>query len=337
MRRKILIPGRDVYITCASSIVGKTEKEGPLGGNFDGHSEDGTFGADTWEKSESEMQKRAYFKVLEKRKLREDGLDLLFTGDLTNQCSASSFGFSDLELPQINLYGACSTLSEEFAVASAFLGGGNADRAVCVTSSHFCTAERQFRNPVEYGGQKTPTSQRTVTGAGAFILETGAKELAFAKIEEFLVGISRDPGINDANNMGAAMAPAAADTLYRYFSVKNADPGSFDLILTGDLGYEGSRILYDLLKERGTDVSSRHADCGMMIYDREKQDAHAGGSGCGCSAVVLASYILPMMKEKKLNDVLFVATGALLSTNSVQQKRTIPGIAHLVRLTTEGI
>ncbi len=330
--RRVIYPQYRTYITSFSSVVGKHEHEGPLGDFFDVFDTENRFGRETWEQSESEMQYCALNLALEKRGYGEEDVSLLLSGDLTNQCAASHFGAIDVSVPQINVYGACSTLAEEFILGAAFVGSGLTDNALCVTSSHFCTAERQFRSPVEYGGQRSPTSQWTVTGAGAFLLECEGNGPYIADV---FPGITVDMGIGDSSNMGGAMAPAVIDTLSAYFRETSTSPENYDLIITGDLGKEGVRITDELLSGKGYDLFGRHADCGLLIYDAEKQDVHCGGSGCGCSASVMAAHFLPMMRSGELRDVLFLATGALLSTNSVQQKLTIPSVAHLVHLKTE--
>lgn len=318
-----------VSIVSTASAVGEEEFCGPLGDLFDIHSTDGdTFGCDTWEKSESEMQRLALDKALEKVKLDKSSLDCIFAGDLINQCCASSYGMVSFDTPLLGLYGACSTLAEGLLLGSALCSSGAFSMCAAVTSSHNAGAERQFRFPLEYGAQRCPTCQWTVTGAGAFIL-SGEKKDSSPLITHILPGRPTDAGIRDANNMGAAMAPAAADTLLRYFSDGGEMP---QMILTGDLGYEGSEILKDIMMENRYDIRESHCDCGLMIYDREKQDKHAGGSGCGCSAAVLSSEITDRLHRGDLRDVVFVGTGALMSPMSIQQGQSIVGIAHLVRL-----
>ena len=291
------------------------------------------FGKDTWEKAEAEMQRLALGMALSKSGLKEDELEAMFAGDLINQCISSSYGLSAYRIPFLGLFGACSTCAEGLLLAS--LAGF--DRCAAVTSSHFCSAERQFRYPLEYGGQRPPTSQWTVTGSGAFVLSTLERDLSrvqgdfVPEITEVLPGCIVDRGISDANNMGAAMAPAAADTLERYFRAGHT-PEESDLIVTGDLGIEGSSILLDLLAAKGYDITSRHTDCGRIIFDPVTSDTHAGGSGCGCSAVVLAADLLEHIKTGTLSDILFVGTGALMNPLAINQGRTIPGIAHLVRI-----
>ena len=312
-----------------ASVVGKKEGEGPLGALFDEVNEDNTLGKPSWEKAESELQKAALRTAIHKAALQNADIDCVFAGDLLNQCISSSFGLRDFGIPLIGLYGACSTMALSLSMAAQFVDSGAAKRAAAVTSSHFCSAERQFRLPLEYGGQRPPTAQWTVTGSGAVILaSTGGAPY----VHSFTIGKIVDLGVKDANNMGAAMAPAASDTISAHLRQSGARPSDYDLIATGDLGQVGSELLYELLQREGLDIAPRHNDCGLMIFDRKKQDVHAGGSGCGCSASVLCSDILSRMKKGELRRVLFCATGALMSTTSSQQGESIPGIAHAVEL-----
>ena len=335
MAGKILRPLRDVFLGDAAAVVGHEEAKGPLGDAFDLHDpKDDTFGKDTWEKAESEMQRLAVNTLLAKRGLTPEEIDWLFAGDLLNQCTASGYGLLSFDIPYMGLYGACSTAAEGLLLGTLTVGayGG---RAVTSASSHNCSAERQFRFPMEYGSQRPPTAQWTVTGAGAFFL-TGRREETeegAPRIAEVMPGIAVDRGITDANNMGAAMAPAALSTLLRYFSESGRRPDSFDGIFTGDLGAEGSSILLEFAYAEGYDLSPVLRDCGTLIYDRKTTDKHAGGSGCGCSAVVLAGHLLRELRAGRMKDILFVGTGALLSPMSVQQGQSIPGVAHLVRIT----
>lgn len=319
------------YITSTASVVGSEERKGPLGGCFDlCDSKDDTFGKDTWEKAESEMQRLALSCAMKKGGFKDSDMGLIVAGDLINQCISSNYGLADFDVPYLGVYGACSTCAESIAL-SAIYSSFAKKRCGAVTSSHNCSAERQFRFPVEYGGIRTPTSQWTVTGAGAFIVENIMHPSKMvAKIEDIMFGKVLDMGINDVNNMGAAMAPAAADTIFRYLSQSGRAVESFDYIITGDLGLEGSAILKEILLSNGVDISPRHTDCGLEIFDIKKQDMHSGGSGCGCSAVVMASYFLDRMRKGEINDMLFVGTGALMNAMSLQQGNSIPGIAHLV-------
>lgn len=311
-----------------AAVGGKKEGEGPLARDFDLLCDDSSFGEQTWEKAESRLQKDAVNKALEKARLSSGDIDLIFAGDLLNQCVGSTYGLRDLEIPFLGLYGACSTMAESLAVASLFVDNGLAERAAAVTSSHFCSAERQFRFPLEYGGQRPPTAQWTATASGAVIVGAAAQA---PFIREVSIGKITDLGITDANNMGVAMAPAAASTIETFLRDTGTGPEDYDLILTGDLGKVGKALLLDLLKRQGIDLSRNHDDCGLMLYD-EEQDVHAGGSGCGCSASVLCGYVLPRIASGVYKDVLFAATGALMSPTSVQQGESIPGIAHLVHL-----
>ena len=321
-------------ILSTSTVVGSKEHAGPLGQHFDYYGDNDRFGQDTWEQAESEMQRMALAAALDKAGLRQEQVDMLFAGDLLNQCVGSSYGLLSYDIPYFGLYGACSTSVEGLLLASAMIGGGHATVAAAVTSSHNAAAERQFRTPLEYGGQRPPTGQWTVTGAGAFVVTTpekaGGRELA--RVTHALPGIVVDMGVTDANNMGAAMAPAAVSTLMRYFDQSGTLPADYDLIVTGDLGWEGSRILCDLMMAEGLDIASHHNDCGKMIFSRNTQDTHSGGSGCGCAATVLGGYLLPKLQRGELHRILFMATGAMMSPDSVKQGQSIPGVAHLVCL-----
>lgn len=315
-----------------ASVVGNREHEGPLSSFFDLHDSTEKFGMDTWEKAESEMQRLALNLALAKAGLRAEELGAILAGDLMNQCIGSSYAAECAHRPFFGLYGACSTFAEGSVLASLLLDGGAFSRCAVIASSHFCTAQRQFRYPLEYGCQRTPTSQRTATAAGAFIL---AAEGEGAYITEVLPGTIVDMGITDINNMGAAMAPAAYDTLTKYFGETGNKPEDFDLIVTGDLGREGHGIICDFMKSAGYNMDGVYNDCGLMLYDTKAQDMHAGGSGCGCSAATVAGYIMKRFEKRELRNVLYIATGALMSPASLQQGRSIPGIAHLVRICAE--
>lgn len=332
MQQKILKLGGRAAIVSTASVVGKYEYEGPLGDCFDLHDSTDKFGMKTWEKAESEMQRLAFNTALAKASLSEREVDALFAGDLLNQCVGSSYGLLDFDIPYFGLYGACSTAAESLMLAAMMTSAGYFHTCAAVTSSHYCSAERQYRTPLEYGAQRSPTAQWTVTGAGAFLVrQTGAVHVC-----EALPGIVVEKGINDASNMGAAMAPAAADTLLRYFRYGNRRPEDFDLIVTGDLGWEGGSILCELLLAEGLDIRDRFNDCGTMIYERKRQDMHAGGSGCGCSAVVLASHLYPRLERGDLHRILLLGTGAMMSPASIQQGLAIPAVAHLIHLCNEG-
>ncbi len=326
-----LLKFKNASIISSASVVGKWEKDGPLGEYFDLHDNTDKFGKNTWELAESEMQRLAFNTAMAKLSVSEQAIDALFAGDLLNQCVSSSYGLLDFDIPYFGLYGACSTAAESLMLASATVSAGYFKTAAAVTSSHYCSAERQYRSPVEYGAQRSPTAQWTVTGAGAFMVSGEGK----IRITEGLPGIVVEKGICDASNMGAAMAPAAADTLKRYFRISGSSPADFDLIVTGDLGIEGGSILCELLLSEGIDIREQYNDCGAMIYDVKRQDKHAGGSGCGCSAVVLASYICPKLESGELKNVLFMGTGAMMSPSSIQQGQAIPAIAHLIRLCSQ--
>ena len=319
-----------VGIEAAASVVGKNEYKGPLGACFDMHDESDSFGADTWEKAESEMQRRALALAMKKSGLGVKDIGALFAGDLLNQCTASAYGLLEYDIPFFGLYGACSTSVEGLILASVYQCAGYAEKTAVAVSSHYCSAERQYRTPVEYGAQRSPTAQWTVTGAGAFIIGSGGK----AKIKAALPGIVVEKGINDASNMGAAMAPAAADTLSRFFAESGTLPHDYDLIVTGDLGYEGGAILCDLMLADGVDIRNNYTDCGMLIYSKATQDKHAGGSGCGCAATVTASYLLPKIESGELGNILLMATGAMMSPMSIMQGEAIPAVAHLVNIRT---
>ncbi len=318
----------------AASAVGKKEHEGPLGGGFDFFDPSDRFGQKTWEKSESEMQRIAFSAAMGKLKLKEDDVDAIFAGDLLNQCVGSAYGLLEFDVPYFGLYGACSTAAEGLMLSAMTVSAGLYRRCAAVTSSHYASAERQYRTPLEYGGQRPPTAQWTVTGSGAFIVGREGDGTPGALIADVLPGVVVEKGIKDAANMGAAMAPAAADTILRYLEDNQKEPGDFDMIVTGDLGSEGLSILGDLLTVSGADVSREGLleDCGRLIYDATKQDVHSGGSGCGCSAVTLAAYLLPRLQKGSLGEILFIGTGAMMSPSSTKQGEAIPAVAHLVHL-----
>ncbi|MBE6563858.1 MAG: stage V sporulation protein AD [Ruminococcaceae bacterium] len=309
-----------------ASAVGKKESEGFLKGRFDLSDETDLFGQKTFEQAESEMLRLSFNAAAAKGGIKESEVECMLAGDLINQCTSTSYGLLDYNSPHFGLYGACSTCAEGLILAAVLTDGGYCRLVSASTSSHYCSAERQFRYPLEYGGQRTPTAQWTVTGAATFLV---GREGDGPRITEAMPGISVEKGIKDASNMGAAMAPAAIETLTRYFEESGTSPSDFDLIATGDLGYEGHAIVHAYMKQYHL---FNYTDCGLLIYDREQQDMHAGGSGCGCSAVVLSAYLLDEMKKGRLNDILFIGTGALMSPQSVQQGLPIAGIAHLVRL-----
>ena len=314
-------------IASHACIGGRHESRGPLASYFDELSEDAFFGEKTWEKAEATMQKRVLGRALEKAGLTFSDIDFIFAGDLLNQCIGTSFGLRDSGIPFYGLYGACSTMGEGLALAALFLDGGFAHRTAAMTSSHFCTAERQYRMPVPYGSQRTPTAQWTATAAGCTILEAGGSGPAVTHVT---CGTVEDLGITDANNMGAAMAPAAAATLTAFFRDTGTKPDDYDQIVTGDLGQLGSEILRDLMEREGIVLEENYTDCGLLLFDLERQDMHCGASGCGCSASVFNGYLLRQMEEGRWKRLLFAPTGALLSPTSSFQGESIPGICHAV-------
>ena len=324
---KTIVLQNKPYVMSYAAVGGKKEKNGPLGNCFDFTSEDSLFGEDSYEKAEARMQQIAVQLALEKANYEYSDIDCIFAGDLLNQCIGSSFKLRTTDMPFVGVYGACSTMALTLLLASVFINSGVAKKTVSVTSSHFCSAERQYRFPLEYGSQRTPTAQWTVTGSGAVVLTNEPQK---AYVNAVTIGAVKDMGVSDQNNMGAAMAPAAADTIKRFLTDTNTTPEDYDVIFTGDLGSVGSNLLYELLSKEGIDIKAKHKDCGMMIFDIEDQDVHAGASGCGCSASVLTGHILKKLEKGEYNNILFCATGALLSPTSVMQGETIPSIAHLI-------
>ena len=335
MARKLgqqtIVPDQSITFLSAGCAVGKKEGEGPLRQYFDHIDTDDTFGQDSWENAEIAMQKRALSQALDKAALTAGQLDWLFAGDLLNQCVCSSFAARDLSLPFFGLYGACSTMGEGLCLSSLVLDGGGGQRAAVLSSSHFCSAERQYRTPLEYGCQRTPTAQWTVTGSGAVILSRGGTG---PRITHITPGKIVDKGIRDTNNMGAAMAPAAWDTIRTHLNDTGRAPGFYDLIVTGDLGRLGSELLKELARRDGVTLD-RHADCGLLIFEPNSQDVHCGGSGCGCCASVLASFLLPGLRDGKWKNILFCPTGALHSPTTAFQGESIPGISHAVAISAE--
>lgn len=321
-----VIKGLNARILAAASVVGREERRGPLGDLFDAHDDSGKFGAATFEQAEGEMVRHTVNLLL--KKWGGGTPDVFLGGDLQNQCTASALGLHPFGVPYLGLYGACSTATEGLLLSSLLVSAGYVTHAVSVTSSHNAAAERQFRLPLEYGGQRTPTAQWTATAAGAFVL---GKEGRGVRVEAVMVGRMVDGGISDAANMGAAMAPAAADSILSFLSETGAAASDFDAIVTGDLGEEGSALLSMLCEREGVRLSN-HLDCGCLLYDSKRQDVHAGGSGCGCSASVLASYFLPRLREGRLARILFLSTGALMSPTSIQQGKSILGVAPVLLL-----
>lgn len=320
---------RAPHIIGHASVVGKKEGEGPLGKAFDIVSSDDMFGENTWEEAESTLQAESVQVALGKTGIKPFQVRYLFGGDLLGQLIATSFGVEDFKIPLFGLYGACSTCGEALSLASMTIAGGYAGYVATVTSSHFASAEKQFRFPLGYGNQRPLAATWTVTGSGSFVL---APEGGHVRITGVTTGKVVDFGVKDSMNMGACMAPAASDTIYQNLMDFGRQPGDYDKIITGDLGYVGQTILIDLLKEKGFDISSVHMDCGIEIYDKDTQDTHSGGSGCGCSAVTLSAYIMPKLEKGSWKRVLFVPTGALMSTVSFNEGQSVPGIAHGVVL-----
>lgn len=314
-----------------ASVVGEMEGQGPLAPFFDQIETDPAFGQDSWEEGESEMVRRACQTAISKSGITKNDIRYIFGGDLLGQLIGTTFGLKDFDIPVFGLYGACSTCGESLSLAAMTVAAGYADNVLAVTSSHYGSAEKQFRFPLEYGNQRPLSATWTVTGSGAFIVSATNNEQPmkqYPHITAVTTGKIVDYGVRDNMNMGACMAPAAADVIYQCLTELNMKPTQFDKIITGDLGKIGSDILIKLLLDNDYDISNQHMDCGIEIYDNEKQDTHSGGSGCGCSAVTLAGYILHQMSSHIWKRILFVPTGALLSTVSFNEGQTIPGTAH---------
>ena len=320
-----------VYLVNSASVVGKKEGEGPLGDSFDVVVKDDKDGFDTWEEAESALQRDAVTTLLQKSGERTENIRYLFAGDLLGQSIASTFGLMTFELPFIGLYGACSTCGLSLSLGSMAVAGGFAENVICVTSSHFASAEKEFRFPLAYGNQRPLSASWTVTGSGAFLLSGQKKDGARAIISGITTGKIVDYGVKDSMNMGACMAPAAASIILQHMKDFHAKPEDYDRIITGDLGSVGQEILIDLLLQKDINIEKQHMDCGIEIYD-ETQDAHAGGSGCGCSAVVLSAYILQQIESGTWKKVLFIPTGALLSKTSFNEGQAVPGVAHAIVL-----
>lgn len=316
-------------ITAWASVAGKKESEGPLAHTFDITNQDTYFGEKSWELAEKRMQQSALETLAKKAGVNKKDFNIVFSGDLLNQCIGSSFTLRNSCIPHIGLYGACSTMAESLLMASMAVGGNFFDNSVAMTSSHFASSERQYRFPLGYGGQRTPTAQWTVTGAGAALLSKNGKG---PKITACTVGTVTDLGIKDANNMGAAMAPAALATIRAHFEDMKTSADDFDLIVTGDLGQLGKELLLSMAQKEGLNLGGKLADCGTLVFDLLKQDVHSGGSGCGCSAITLCGYLLSKLKSGKLKRVLFCGTGALLSPTSTQQNLPIPGVCHAISI-----
>ena len=315
------------YIISSGSVVGKKEGEGPLGKLFDMVEMENLFGEDTWEAAESTMQKEACLLAVGKADIALEKVRYLFGGDLLRQGIATSMGVEALQIPMFGLYGACSTSGEAIALGAMSVAAGYGEYMLAVTSSHFGSAEKEFRFPLGYASQRPLSAHWTVTGSGAFLI---GRQKSHVRVAGVTVGKIVDFGLKDSQNMGACMAPAACDSIYQNLMDFNRLPEDYDRIITGDLGQVGQRILFDLLKEKGFDIEKQHMDCGIEIFDADTQDTHAGGSGCGCAAVTLAGYILPKVEKGEWKRVLFVPTGALLSKVSYNEGKSVPGIAQAV-------
>ena len=318
-----------VSVVSFANIGGKQEARGPLAAYFDELNQDAYFGQKSWEKGESAMQQFALQKAMEKGGLRAEDLDYVLAGDLLNQCIGTSFGLRDFKIPFYGLYGACSTMGESLSLAALLIDGGFARLAAAVTSSHFCTAERQYRMPVLYGNQRTPTAQWTATASGCCIL---GRQGDGPYITHVTCGRIMDLGIKDVNNMGAAMAPAAYETIRQHLEDTHRTPEDYDLIVTGDLGQVGMEALLELARLEGLSLGGKLMDCGTTVFDNQAQDVHSGGSGCGCSAITLCGYLLDQLNSGKWKRILFCGTGALLSPTSTQQGLPIPGVCHAVSI-----
>ena len=321
---------RPPTILSQAAVGGKKEAEGPLGGELDQTFGDTTLGQDSWERAEAQLQKEAAALAMKKAAVSAEEVDFILAGDLLNQCISSTFGLLDFRIPFLGQYGACSTMAQTLLLAAVLVESGAARRALAVTSSHFCSAERQFRLPLEYGGQRSPTAQWTATAAGCALVGLGGR----VRVRRGLAGKIRDLGVKDTANMGAAMAPAAASSIFEFLQDTATQPQDYDGIFTGDLGAVGSQLLYQCLDDNRVDLRPVHQDCGLLLYNRQSQDVHAGGSGCGCSASVLCGHLLRRMERGELKNILFCATGALMSPTSSQQGQSIPGVCHVVQLTT---
>lgn len=319
-----------VYCIGSASVVGKKEGEGPLRDLFDVILEDDMNGCNSWEEAESTLQRDAVSTLLQKSEIRSENVRYLFGGDLLGQSIASTFGLLSFEIPYIGLYGACSTCGLSLSMGSMAVAGGFAENVICVTSSHFASAEKEFRFPLSYGNQRPLSATWTVTGSGAFLLSSSKKTGVHAAITGITTGKIVDYGLKDSMNMGACMAPAAADTILQHMKDFHAKPADYDKIITGDLGEVGKTALQDLLLQKDIDISEQYMDCGIEIFDDDTQDTHSGGSGCGCSAVVLSALILRQIERGIWKKVLFVPTGALLSKISFNEGKSVPGIAHAV-------
>ena len=327
-KQSFILPGKP-YITAWASVAGSKEAEGPIANTFDVICKDSYFGQKTWEQGEKQMQLIALETLIKKAGISQEEIGLVFSGDLLNQCIGSSFTLLNKQIPHLGLYGACSTMAESLLAASMAVEGGFSDRVVAMTSSHFASSERQYRFPLGYGGQRTPTAQWTVTGSGAALV---CREGKGPRLECCTIGTVCDLGIKDAGNMGAAMAPAALHTIITHMKEMNRTIDDYDLIVTGDLGQLGKDILLTLSRNEGLMLGGKLMDCGTEVFDCIKQDVHSGGSGCGCSAITLCGFLLNRLNTGKLKRILFCGTGALLSPTSTQQGLAIPGVCHAVSI-----
>ena len=326
--------GTIIFDKCPSigsfaAVVGKKEGDGPFGNFFDMVEEDAYFGQKSWEKAESEILRRSANLAIKKFSSQNIKPDFVISGDLLNQCISSGYALRELEIPFLGVYGACSTMAESLAIAAMIISGGGAKNILCSTSSHFCSAEKQFRTPLEYGGQRTPNAQWTVTGSGSVVLTSEDKT---PKIKAVTCGKIVDLGVTDIGNMGAAMAPAFVDTLKKHLEALHTSPPDYDLIVSGDLGIIGKSIAKELFLREGLGEIPQYDDCGAMIFNQKEQDTHAGGSGCGCAASMLCGYILPEMVKGNIRKVLFAATGALMSPTATFQGESIPSISHAITI-----
>ena len=319
-------------IITSAAVGGQKEHEGPMGEYFDKINNDPYFSEETFEKGESQIQKQAIRLALEKKEVSQNDINFMFGGDLLNQCVGTTYGIRDYNIPFLGIYGACSTMAEGLLLSSLCIDNKIGEKVLAVTSSHFCTAERQYRFPINYGGQRTPTAQWTVTGGGALVVSHADKA---PYVRGVSVGKIVDMGVSDVNNMGAAMAPAAAETIKTFLNDFGMKPSEFDYIVTGDLGKIGSRMLCEILEKDGINIRGNHQDCGMMIYDFDTQDVHAGGSGCGCAGSLLCGYFIPKIACGEIKNILFAATGALMSPTVNQQGESIPSISHAVWISNE--
>lgn len=332
--RQSILFDNSVYIKTFYSSAGKLEGEGPLGDKFDVIYNDPYIEAKNWEQAENNILKHTVTGAFTRAELTCNDIDYVFSGDLLNQCTASSFALKDMGIPYFGLYGACSTMAESMSLASLMVDGGYAQNALAVTSSHFCSSEKQYRFPLEYGAVRTPSAQWTVTGSGAVIL---SPEKSPIRVDGITTGAMVDLGVKDSANMGAAMAPAAAECILSHFKDTNTKPTDYDVIATGDLGLVGTKLLNELIHMEGEDISPCHLDCGNMIFDSKTQNTGAGGSGCGCSASVFCAHFCRELQKGNIKKMLLVCTGALMSPTTYQLGEVVIGIAHAVAISGKGV